>query len=345
LIGSPAKRETIARAAAAYARTDCHLDRCAAKYTEFLLDVSSAARPAATRVRPKSELNLRSPAWSPAEAASRIERLIDLLDVEQLGSDSVLYARTHARRWAETLAALPTPEPGMAALEIGSYEVILPYLRHDLGFDRVIGTFHDPLHSGPDRLERQMAGRSGNDLYQLFRVDVESDRFPFADRSFDLVLACEVIEHLTKDPMFMMTEINRVLAIDGVLVLTTPNVTSARGIAAMLSGDAPYLYANFNRNRSVDRHNIEYSPRLIATMLRAAGFGDVELRTPDCWSERPAPIMDLLQSRGDPTGFRGDMILAVARKRSEIIDRYPPEVYGPGPPVRRMSSWGPGVAL
>jgi glycosyltransferase involved in cell wall biosynthesis len=345
LIESPVEREMIGRAAAAYARTDCHLDRCTAKYTEFLREVSSAARPAARAVGPKSGLNLRSPAWSPAEATSRIERLIGLIDAEHLGRDAVRYARTHARRWAETLATLPTPEPGMAALEIGSYEVILPYLRHDLGFDRVIGTFHDPLHSGPERIDRQMAGRNGKDSYELVRVDVESDRFPFADRSFSLVLACEVIEHLTRDPMFMMSEINRVLAIDGVLVLTTPNMTSARGIAAMLAGYSPYLYANFNRNRSVDRHNIEYSPHQIAAILRAAGFEAIELRTPDCWCERPEPIMDLLQARGDPSALRGDMILAVARKRSEIINRYPPEVYGEGPPVRRMSSWGPGMAL
>jgi glycosyltransferase involved in cell wall biosynthesis/SAM-dependent methyltransferase len=342
VLSCPAKRESIAEAAAAHVRTVCHLDACAATYTTLLRAIVPGSRPVtAGYLANSTALDLRDPAWSADEAAGRIERLISLIDVDEVGSDSVAYARVHARRWAETLAMLPAAGPGMAALEIGSYDVILPYLRHELGFARVVGTFHDPSRSGAEEIVRQMAGPGGKNSYTLFRVDVENDRFPFPARSFDLVLACEVIEHLTMDPMFMMSEINRVLKPNGVLVLTTPNITSARGVAAMLAGYAPYLYANFNRSRSVDRHNIEYSPHVIAAVLRASGFGDVTLRTPDCWSNRPADVMNLLQSGGHPVHLRGDMILAAGRKRTEIIDRYPPEVYGGGPAVRRMSTWGP----
>ena len=41
--------------------------------------------------------------------------------------------------------------------------------------------------------------------------DAERDIFPYADASFDTVLCCELIEHLSADPMHMMSEINRIL--------------------------------------------------------------------------------------------------------------------------------------
>ncbi len=40
-------------------------------------------------------------------------------------------------------------------------------------------------------------------------------RFPFPDQSFDAILLCEVLEHLTYSPLPMFREIKRVLRPDG----------------------------------------------------------------------------------------------------------------------------------
>jgi SAM-dependent methyltransferase len=45
---------------------------------------------------------------------------------------------------------------------------------------------------------------------------------PFADRCFDLVFVTEVIEHL-KEPVRFLTDVRRILAPMGHLILTTPN--------------------------------------------------------------------------------------------------------------------------
>jgi len=50
-----------------------------------------------------------------------------------------------------------------------------------------------------------------------------SERFPFDDESYDLVISVEGIEHL-EDQYRFAAEINRVLKIDGSLALTTPNI-------------------------------------------------------------------------------------------------------------------------
>lgn len=143
--------------------------------------------------------------------------------------------------------------------------------------------------------------------------------WPFPDGAFDLVLMCEVIEHLPSDPMGAIAEANRVLRHGGRLLLTTPNICSARGLSAMMQNFAPYLYAKFNRH-GTDRHVVEYSPLWIMTMLSAGGF-HVKLWTENVWGDPP----------GLPPGARpedrGDCMMAMATKATDVVDRYPAMIY------------------
>jgi SAM-dependent methyltransferase len=56
----------------------------------------------------------------------------------------------------------------------------------------------------------------------LPRLAALSEHLPFADRSFDLIFASWLLEHLAKPP-FTFEEISRVLCPGGVLVFLTPN--------------------------------------------------------------------------------------------------------------------------
>lgn len=59
---------------------------------------------------------------------------------------------------------------------------------------------------------------------------------PFADRSYDIWISIEVIEHL-RDPQNLIDEAHRVLRDDGVLFITTPNVDSLdQRLRYLLSG-------------------------------------------------------------------------------------------------------------
>ena len=66
--------------------------------------------------------------------------------------------------------------------------------------------------------------------------NIEGGAFPFEDDHFDVVLFCEIIEHLTNDPLVALREIKRVLKPDGVLVLTTPNVNRLENVIRMIQG-------------------------------------------------------------------------------------------------------------
>jgi SAM-dependent methyltransferase len=56
--------------------------------------------------------------------------------------------------------------------------------------------------------------------------NVEKDRFPFLDESFQFVFFFEVLEHLYHNPLHTFLEINRVLKKGGLLFISTPNKDS-----------------------------------------------------------------------------------------------------------------------
>lgn len=100
--------------------------------------------------------------------------------------------------------------------------------------------------------------------------DVEHDRFPYDDGSFDTVVFCEIIEHLLEDPVATLNEINRVLDDDGVLFLTTPNVARLENILKLIAGEN--LYDPYSGFGPYGRHNREYTMHDLATVLSFCGF-------------------------------------------------------------------------
>ena len=106
--------------------------------------------------------------------------------------------------------------------------------------------------------------------YDIVLLNVEEDNFPFADDSFDVVLLCEVIEHLLMDPVAVLREIHRVLKPGGIFVVTTPNVSRLDNVAAMIDGRNIYdPYSGFG---PYGRHNREYSLHDLCRLLAFAGF-------------------------------------------------------------------------
>jgi SAM-dependent methyltransferase len=79
---------------------------------------------------------------------------------------------------------------------------------------------------------------------EYFHFNIEEDEFPFRTASFDIVLFCEIIEHLLMDPCAAIREIRRVLRNDGALILTTPNANCLENVARMITGTNMYdLYS------------------------------------------------------------------------------------------------------
>jgi SAM-dependent methyltransferase len=240
------------------------------------------------------------------------------------------YASIHERRLADTIAWLPQGSAGHAALELGTHHIsMLPFLR-DKGFAHVVGA-----QRGTDGGMSMRLWDSST--VEIHAFDAERPPFPFSDRCYDLVLCCEVLEHLTGDPMAMMTEINRVLKPGGMLLLTTPNIASARAVRSLLHGHWPYLDPAFNRNGSPDRHNLEYSPVELRGLMEAAGFEILRMETRDSWAPQAPEIVALLRREGHSTALRGDNIFLLAAKRTTYVRRFPAFLYGSGSNPGRLA--------
>jgi SAM-dependent methyltransferase len=103
--------------------------------------------------------------------------------------------------------------------------------------------------------------------------NVEEDEFPFPDDSFDVVLFCEMLEHMLMNPVATLKQIHRVLKPSGVLVLTTPNVARLDNAISLVNGVNMYdPYSGFG---PYGRHNREYTRAELTQLLEFAGF-DVE---------------------------------------------------------------------
>jgi len=98
---------------------------------------------------------------------------------------------------------------------------------------------------------------------------------PFPDGSFDIIIGSETIEHL-ENPSAYLRELNRILDVNGVIILTTPNVStlSAR-IRFLLTGNPEWFRLD---NYLIDGHITVLPEIVLERLIQAAGLR-VETKT------------------------------------------------------------------
>jgi len=116
--------------------------------------------------------------------------------------------------------------------------------------------------------------------------NVEEDEFPYSDGTFDVVLFCEIIEHMLMNPLWTLRQIHRVLKPNGIMVLTTPNVARLDNVLALVNGANMYdPYSGFG---PYGRHNREYTRHELHRLLEFAGFEVETSLTADGHPSNPA---------------------------------------------------------
>lgn len=249
-------------------------------------------------------------------------KVVDVLEVLIAPEDS--YHQNHKRRMARTLDLLLQEKPKGKLLELGTSKVIplsLQQLAPDLevhvtDFQQHLPTVGTSTISIKDKTLEAIT----------YRIDLETEVIPAEDESFDVVLCCEVIEHMELDPMFMMAEINRVLKPNGKLILTTPNITSSRALYKMLRGTDPYFYMQYRHEPKFYRHNYEYSEYSIRQVTKAAGFSG-RVWTEDSFEDGVMEDITRLRAIGYPLTSIGDNIFAVLTKTRGVVNRFPSVIY------------------
>ena len=146
-----------------------------------------------------------------------------------------------------------------------SYLQITPALQTRLGYGEVRGCYYGP--AGQVDRRTVTSRRWGSNLPATSTCSTPRRIVSLTrDGYFSTVLCCELLEHLTADPMHMMAEINRILKPGGHVLITTPNLGSLRAISGILQGYHPGLFPAYILPRAEGaepepRHNREYMPR------------------------------------------------------------------------------------
>lgn len=249
------------------------------------------------------------------------EDLVEVLQRLLVKADN--YHTIHRARFARTLEVLleVVPENGRL-LELGT-SGLFPAVLMELRPDVEVTVTHFAEAEG--KVGEFVPSFSGVPIVR-YSVDLEKEALPCDDEVFDMVVCCEVLEHMEIDPMFMLSEVNRVTKRGGKLLLTTPNIASSRGITKLVQGYEPYFYMHYHKDGSYHRHNFEYSVHGVYAVMKCAGF------EPNVWTEDlfEDPLMDIpnkLIAAGFKIGNLGDNVIAVGEKVSGVTKRYPAGLY------------------
>lgn len=175
-------------------------------------------------------------------------------------------------RLLATLEMLPDSARTADILELGATPFFLTLcLRRMCSGRLALGNwFGTRDRIGTQRLTHARSGAQIELAYDLFNI--ETDLFPYADESFDIVVFSELIEHLGVNPVRTLSEIHRVLRPDGSMILTTPNSISLERLETYLRGGSQMVDRYSPLFGPGARHNREYHAQELRALLEGNGF-------------------------------------------------------------------------
>ena len=155
-------------------------------------------------------------------------------------------------------------------LELGANPYVMTLLmKRRFTFELSLANyFGEPASDAPSVHTVTLDGAPIDLPFKAFNI--ERDRFPYEDASFDCVLFCEILEHLLVDPGHAVGEISRVLRPGGSAIVSTPNATRLPNLFFLAQGLS--IWDGYSDNGPYGRHNREFSLSEVHDLLQSHGL-------------------------------------------------------------------------
>lgn len=233
------------------------------------------------------------------------------------------YLSSNLIRFRESLILVPPAAfPRARLLELGASPYLFTLLlERYTAYDIEVAGEDLPELGAEGEIVKTETETGAQHVFRPRNFNVELDHYPYADNTFDVVLCCELIEHLILDPTHMLVEIHRILKPNGRLMITTPNVLVLRHANALVR-KRQNIYGPYSGYGIYGRHNREWTLDEVAELVRGCGYV----------VER-AEIKDTYPHRGYSKWLKRlfphlrDLIFILARTEGDSVAYYPEHLY------------------
>lgn len=219
----------------------------------------------------------------PGQTRAGVLKSLETLSIDGADGGQELkdYVGADLERFLHTLSLVP--QGSQRILEIGSHPyfttLLMKWYRPDAELEMTNYWSEEPAVR--TQSVRATAPEGHATAFELTsrKVNVESQALPWPDAAFDVVLFCEVIEHLTMDPLRALLELKRVLKPNGKLIVTTPNAVRLENVARFVGG--ANIYDPYSGYGPYGRHNREYTSAELKRIMTYCGFAPDTFYTAD----------------------------------------------------------------
>lgn len=173
----------------------------------------------------------------------------------------------------DTLQYCPPDVGSLRVLEVGAFFGVNCMALSSLGY-HVTAVDVPEFMDIPAQIERYARHNVATKAVRL-----EDYILPFDSRSFDIVIMCEVLEHLNFNPLPLLKEINRIGSENSLFYLSLPNaaqirnrINSLRGRALGVPIEEFFEQLNPQSSEIVNGHWREYTGPEVRKMLERLGY-------------------------------------------------------------------------
>jgi SAM-dependent methyltransferase len=252
------------------------------------------------------------------------------------GSGQTSYVARHRHEYIRTVGDIlrfrPPAGRVVRVMELGAFFGVNCMALRSLGYDVTAADMPEFIEN-PEQVARYAQ-------YGIATKGVRLEDFvlPFDDEAFDVIIMCEVLEHLNFNPLPLLKEINRIGSPNSVFYLSLPNAAQIRSRIKAVRGKALgipitefFTQLDPRSSEIVNGHWREYTGPEIREILERLGYRIEKQYYFSLGETLPSSTLRRRAARAFYTRFpafkENQTTIAVKERRTSLKFRVPPTVH------------------